>query len=89
MRKIEAQILAAVKAGMPGAYGNTTITTGLGLAVYLHGHRIAYTPLGTTALAIDYDTLTKWPTKLTKSRLHLLGLNPDSPVKIPTLKVPR
>jgi hypothetical protein len=80
MRKIELQMITAIRYNRNWANANTMVNynpdTGLS-TVYLHGHKIAtatdaapYEP----AIA-DVDTLQAWPTRTTMSRLRALGVD--------------
>ena len=74
MRKIEQQMLAAVRSNCTFGGGNTTVcVNGQHLQVLLHGHEIASGPVG--ALTVNLDTLRDWPTNTTMSRLRALGFN--------------
>jgi hypothetical protein len=68
MRKIEQQMIAAIKANKNWSSGNTQVVTNCGLSsVYLHGNLIAQ---------VDNDSLTLfdggWQSVTTKSRLNAL-----------------
>ena len=71
MRKIELEMLGALQAGKVWQNGNTS-TNGCG-SVFLHGNCIAYTKDG--VLMADVDTLRRWPTNTTRSRLRALGFS--------------
>lgn len=87
MRKIEQQMLAAVKEQRTWSSGNTQVTfspytdnaKGNRSAVYLHGNHIATylhdADNGRGALVVNECTLRRWPTPTTKSRLRALGAN--------------
>jgi hypothetical protein len=63
MRKIELEMLGALQSGQPWQNGNTS-TNG-------YGNCIAYTKDG--VLVPDLETLRRWPTNTTRSRLRALG----------------
>jgi hypothetical protein len=77
MRKIEIEMLQAIKTGKNWHYDNTMIdvyndTT----RVYLHGNLIAEGQLGKWnqgKLTINWPIVDKWPTNTTCSRLRALG----------------
>ena len=75
MRKIEQQMIAALRAGRAWQSGNTSVTapdrTGRA-AVYLHGNHIADVRDGQAVP--NLGTLARWPTVTTKSRLRALGV---------------
>lgn len=69
-RKIEQQMIAALRARRDWSSGDTRVTaTG---HVYLHGNHIATVGNG---VQVNVDTLRRWPTPTTKSRLRALGVN--------------
>ena len=73
MRKIEKEMLQAINWGNNWAKDNTQVVHINGIAqVYLHGHHIA-SVYGD--VEVNKDTLRKWPTVTTKSRLRALGVN--------------
>lgn len=62
--------------------GNTVVThntdassTEEGMMVYLHGNHIAYVHCSTGFVLVNKETLRKWQTPTTKSRLRALGAN--------------
>ena len=68
MRKIETQMIAAIKADKNWSSGNTQVVTNMGVStVYLHGNKIAL---------VDDTSLTLfdggWQSVTTKSRLNAL-----------------
>jgi len=68
MRKIETQMIAAIKADKNWSSGNTQVVTNMGVStVYLHGNKIAM---------VDDTSLTLfdggWQSVTTKSRLNAL-----------------
>lgn len=75
MRKIEKQMIEAIKVGKAWQSGNTMVvpTSADNVAVYLHGNHIAdvHRPAGFTL--VNKDTLRQWQTPTTKSRLRALG----------------
>ena len=75
MRKIEQQMIAALRAGRAWQSGNTSVTapdrTGRA-SVYLHGNHIASVREGQAVP--NLGTLARWPTTTTKSRLRALGV---------------
>lgn len=82
MRKIEQEMLQAIRDRRSWQSGNTAVFTAGGIiSVYLHGHRIATSAgtgtgyYGELILNADRDTLRQWPTATTKSRLRALGID--------------
>ena len=80
MSKIEAGMLTAVHACQYWRSGNTEVVpygpenTSIGVHVYLHRNHIAEVPVG-GPVAVNIETLRRWPTSLTASRLRALGVN--------------
>ena len=81
MRKIEIEMLAAVRFHANWSSGNTTVVrhripeSGATVPrVYLHGNHIADVPVVGPVL-VNIETLRRWPTSLTVSRLKALGAN--------------
>jgi len=81
MRKIEQQMLNAIHAiqhnqGAKGWSNNNTIVTNAGdrAKVFLHGNHIADV-FNTGILEVNKETLARWQTPTTKSRLRALGAN--------------
>ena len=77
MRKIEKDMIRAIMNGKNWASANTKVTiVGDDAEIYLHGHHIATAkdclPL---ELEVNIDTLARFPTVTTKSRLRALGAN--------------
>ena len=74
MRKIEANMLNALRTGKNWTEGNTSVFNG---SVFLHGNRIAFTKDAPDdqMLHADLETLKAWPTNTTRSRLRALGFN--------------
>ena len=77
MRKIENQMIAAVQNRAPWHLDNTSIKPidDVNCAVYLHGNHIADVNSQTGFVMVNADTLRRWPTPTTKSRLRALGAN--------------
>lgn len=75
MRKIEQAMLRAIDDQRNWKCGNTEVRVKSSYAthVYLHGNHIAEI-YGGKAYA-NTDTLSRWPTPTTKSRLRALGFN--------------
>ena len=79
MRKIELEMLGAIASGNNWQKGNTTVqwsegtVAGVG-SVKLHGNTIAIIMPDKT-IKVVVDTLRRWPTPTTKSRLRALGVN--------------
>ena len=75
MRKIEKFMLAAIEHHVPWRMDNTQVTIDFNTAhVFLHGNHIASIVNGGTPI-VNLDTLRKYPTTTTKSRLRALGVN--------------
>lgn len=70
-RKIEQQMIAAIREGRSWQSGNTTVC---GNAVSLHGHHIA-TILPDGTANPNRETFRRWPTATTRSRLRALGID--------------
>ena len=86
MRKIEQQMIKAIKSKQSKSMGNTTVTYECALdepmqsrlemaKVYLHGHHIATYTFHDDTMTANPATLARWPTSTTKSRLRALGVN--------------
>ena len=86
MRKIEKQLLAAIKARKDWTLNNTGCffvsasesgnVAGSRTEIYLHGNHIAdYWHDLAEPLEVDSRTLARYPTVTTKSRLRALGAN--------------
>ena len=83
MRKIEIQMLNAIYNNKAWQLGNTTVTPRFdgSLSVYLHGNHIADVVNSKIAdgvitpriVDVNKETLRKWSTPTTKSRLRALG----------------
>ena len=56
---------------------NTSVSSidDVNCAVFLHGNHIADVNSGTGFVMVNADTLRRWPTVTTKSRLRALGAN--------------
>lgn len=67
MRKIEAAIVNAIKAGEPFSGQNTQVSHGKdGVSIWLHGHKLASYDGQLTIYPVVYD----YPTQTTCSRLN-------------------
>lgn len=82
MRKIEQQMISAIHSRKSWQSGNTSVTpntdansTEDGMMVYLHGNHIAYIHCATGFVLVNKETLRRWSTPTTKSRLRALGAN--------------
>jgi hypothetical protein len=85
MRKIEQQMLNAIYNNKAWQSGNTVVTPRFdgSLAVYLHGNHIATVinsqliddAITPRIVEVNTDTLRRWSTPTTKSRLRALGAN--------------
>lgn len=85
MRKIETEMLHAVKNGLDWTSGNTSVfyisasesgnPCGARSEIYLHGNLIAEYWHDSGSVEVDLVTLKKWATNTTKSRLRALGVN--------------
>jgi len=85
MRKIEQQLIAAIKAKRDFRLDNTSAyfigasesgnPFGSRTEVYLHGNPIAYYWHEKGELEVNIITLARYPTVTTKSRLRALGAN--------------
>ena len=85
MRKIEQNMLRAVVGMQSWHSDNTMVTitpgtkaehfTPLRGEVFLHGNHIATMDYSTGALRVNKQTLARWPSSTTKSRLRALGVN--------------
>lgn len=75
MRTIESKMLAAIENGKAWSLDNTTVYPVVGgMEVSLHGNRIA-TVDEYGSVKVGVNTLNRWPTNTTKSRLRALGVN--------------
>lgn len=90
MRKIEKQMIEAIRSGDNWKSGNTEVVhhidNGIFCAdIYLHGNHIATAKASTWGMFNSWDRLTdvrpnertfsRWPTATTRSRLRALGVN--------------
>lgn len=77
MRKIEKQMVAAVQNCAKWRLDNTSVSPidDVNCSVYLHGNHIADVNSRTGFLMVNRDTLARWQTPTTKSRLRALGAN--------------
>lgn len=78
MRKIEKDMLQAIKDRRNWQSGNTRVSAehgpdGTVCRVWLHGNLIAV--VGKTGTAYHARTVSKWPTATTRSRLRALGID--------------
>ena len=81
MRKIEVEMLDAVRGFKNWSSGSTMVVRhrspedGAVVArVYLHGNHIADVPVG-GPVEVNIETLRRWPTSTTISRLRALGVD--------------
>lgn len=81
MRVIEKEMLSAVERnlicnGGHWAKDNTSVFRRgrQGVDVFLHGHHIAHVK-SDGVVEVNKETLARWPTNTTKSRLRALGVN--------------
>ena len=73
MRKIEAQLIEAIKSGKAWTCDNTsTEPTSQLVLVYLWGNHIATVERDTLRVVVNESTLARFPTRTTKSRLQAL-----------------
>lgn len=74
MRKIEQQMLEAIRSGVSACMGNTVVafTSANTAYVILHGNVIAEAING--CVLVVKDTFKAWPTRTTVSRLRALGI---------------
>lgn len=77
MRKIEQQMLNAIHSQKRWAMANTIVSPidDTNVAVYLHGHEIATVNTHNGFTMTNTDTLRRYPTPTTKSRLRALGVS--------------
>lgn len=82
MRKIEQEMMAALKQRKPFNKDNTFIvgddSSGCPFDyswVFLHGNNLGYWRHSDGQFEVNRDTLKQWPTVTTKSRLRALGVN--------------
>ena len=76
MRKIEQDMVKAIKARKNWQSGNTsTVIHDDQLLIQLHGNTIAVQSLVTDVMWLDQATFRNWPTVTTASRLRALGFH--------------
>ena len=77
MRKIEQLMNNAINHHVRWSLQNTIVSPldEITVAVYLHGHEIALINQRTGFVMTNVDTLRRYPTNTTKSRLRALGVN--------------
>jgi hypothetical protein len=77
MRKIEKQMNDAIYTQKRWSLQNTIVSPidDTNVAVYLHGHEIAIVNTYNGFTMTNIDTLRRYPTNTTKSRLRALGVN--------------
>ena len=77
MRKIEQQMKNAIHHHVRWSLDNTLVDPldELTLAIYLHGHEIALINQRSGLVMVNEDTLRRYPTRTTKSRLRALGVD--------------
>lgn len=75
MRKIEQQMITAIMNRKSWQSGNTVVTirNDASMSVYLHGNHIADIDCPTGFILVNKETLRRWSTPTTKSRLRALG----------------
>ena len=77
-RKIEQQMIQAIKDGRNWQSGNTRVvqTRRFTSDVYLHGYHIGWAVFGLYVRCVpSCETFRQWPTRTTVSRLRALGIN--------------
>ena len=75
MRKIEDEMVRAAHSMRNWRSSNTEVKVDSGISkVYLHGHHIATVGL-LSGVEVNVDTLRRFPTNTTKSRLRALGVD--------------
>jgi hypothetical protein len=77
MRKIEKQMVSAILNRKSWQSDNTAVTirNESSMSVFLHGNHIADIDCPTGFVLVNQDTLRRWSTPTTKSRLRALGAN--------------
>jgi hypothetical protein len=77
MRKIEKQMVAAIQNRAAWRLDNTSVSPidDTNVAIYLHGNEIAIVNTYSGFVMTNADTLRRYPTPTTKSRLRALGVN--------------
>lgn len=77
MRKIEKDMIRAIENGQNKVLGNTYVNPVIGgIQVWLHGNHIATVDHSYGgSVTVNKETLRKYPTNTTKSRLRALGVD--------------
>ena len=76
MRKIEKQMIEAIRSGDNWKSANTEVVITDDTAnVYLHGHHIATVCSAIDCTLPNRQTFREWPTATTRSRLRALGID--------------
>ena len=77
MRKIEQQMVDAINRRVDFSSANTLVVKidDVNSAIYLHGNHIADVNSRNGLVLVNTDTLARWSTNTTKSRLRALGAN--------------
>ena len=77
MRKIELQMKDAIHRHVRWSLDNTLVSPldDITLAVYLHGNEIALINQRSGLVMVNENTLKRYPTPTTKSRLRALGVD--------------
>jgi hypothetical protein len=77
MRKIEQQMVEAILKNQAFSLDNTVVTpiSGANCSVYLYGNHIADVNTPTGFVIVNIDTLKRYPTNTTKSRLRAMGID--------------
>ena len=76
MRKIEKQMIEAIRSGDNWKSANTEVVITDDTAnVYLHGHHIATVCSAIDCTLPNRQTFREWPTATTRSRLRALGVD--------------
>ena len=77
MRKIEQQMVSAILNRKSWQSDNTAVTirNESSVSVFLHGNHIADIDCPTGFVLVNKDTLCRWSTPTTKSRLRALGVD--------------
>lgn len=74
MRKIEQDMLRAIRNNENRVLGNTYVNPVIGaVQVWLHGNHIA--DVTDSGVVVNVGTLRRWPTRTTLSRLRALGVD--------------
>ena len=76
MRVIEEKMLKAISKSENFSLDNTSckMIDSVSMGIYLHGNEIAIVNTSTGLVMVNRDTLKRWPTNTTKSRLRALGV---------------